>query len=196
MKQLTMATLLLAECYVLALVLTSCGEPTSQTPSTAPEPHAVLAAPASEAALEGAQTARVEPARAASASAPAAAPATATPETTGTSAAGLTVRRLVVARDVENREPVGAGRRFSDSGEPLFAFLEMASESDEAQQIQVTFEHDGGTSVGHVTLEIPANAPRWRTWALSHNIGRAGEWRAVVRTSEGELLGELSFEII
>jgi hypothetical protein len=202
MKHLNHATLLLTECLVLALLLSGCGESTAQAPATSPEPSAAMSAPGSEAeppadsaaGAEASRPAGSEERGAARTATATAVRASSTPTTS--SASGLTVRRLVVARDVEAREPVGADTRFNLNGEPLYAFLEMASTSTDAQEILVTFEHEDGTSVGHVELEIPSNVPRWRTWALSHNVTRAGEWRAVVRTAEGEIIGEATFEAI
>lgn len=111
------------------------------------------------------------------------------------SADGLSVRRLVVSEDIENREPVGAASRFDDETERLFAFVEAVNESDEAGELVVTFESEDGTEVGFITLEIPANAPRWRTWAYSRNIHEVGSWTAVIRTANGDELAREHFEI-
>lgn len=198
MKDLFKTLAILAGCAALSALLAACGEPSSQAQETSPGagPHG---GPAGAAALEGGVPVAAPAPPAASASTDddaSPAPRPAPRETATASAAGLRVRRLVVARDVEAREPVGAGRRFARDGEPLFAFFEVASTSRDQQEVVVTFEQDDGTSVGHVRLEVPPRAPRYRTWALSHNVNRAGDWRAVVRTAEGELLAEAPFEVI
>lgn len=110
-------------------------------------------------------------------------------------AEGLEMRRLSVARDVENREPVGAASRFVASNEKLYAFMELVNTSDEARQVLVTFENEDGASVGHITVNIPANAPRWRTWAYSRRVNRPGTWTAIITTPEGTELGRERFEI-
>lgn len=108
---------------------------------------------------------------------------------------GLSVRRLVVSEDIENREPVGAASRFDRETDRLFAFVEAVNESDEAGELVVTFESEDGTEVGFITLEIPANARRWRTWAWSQNIHEVGSWTAVIRTADGDELAREHFEI-
>ncbi len=107
---------------------------------------------------------------------------------------GVGLRRLVVARDVRGREPVGVADRFA-SGQPLVAFLELSNTSDEDADVVVTFDRPDGTSVGHVQLSVPAQAPRWRTWARTHNAGTEGPWEAVVRTPDGALVGRTHFEV-
>jgi len=110
-------------------------------------------------------------------------------------ASGILLRRIVVARDVEGREPVGASETFEQGGGALYAFVEAASESDLDQDIVITFERPDGTAVGFVNLLVPAEVPRWRTWARTHNVGQTGQWAAVARTAEGELLGRRPFTV-
>lgn len=114
---------------------------------------------------------------------------------TAATADGLSVRRLAVAEDIENREPVGAASRFDNDTERLFAFVEAANESDEAGELVVSFESDDGTEVGFITLNVPPNVPRWRTWAWSRNVNEVGSWTAVIRTADGTELAREHFEI-
>ena len=107
----------------------------------------------------------------------------------------LSVRRLIVAHGVEDHEPVGSSSRFNTDDERVFAFMEMANPSDEAKQVIVTFESNDGTAVGHVRVNVPANAPRWRTWAWSRQINRPGTWTAVLSTPDGTELGRERFEV-
>jgi hypothetical protein len=117
------------------------------------------------------------------------------PASTAGVGSALEVRRIVVARGVENHEPVGVASRFVLDGTPLYAFMELSNPTSERQEIVVTFERTGGTAVGHVHLNVPAHASRYRTWALSRMVNRPGEWTAVVRTVDGELLDELAFTV-
>jgi len=192
----------------VALMTAACGESTSTARSTAP---AAPRANVDEGALAEALAATDLPEPALAAARPAertetAAPATTEPAPAAEAAAapsheevhadnGLTLRRFVVAHDVENREPVGAESPFMSTGEPVFAFMELRNESSEALEVRVTFEREDGRAVGPVTLEIPANAPRWRTWARSSWLRTPGTWTAVVRTAEGEILQSVEFEI-
>jgi len=108
---------------------------------------------------------------------------------------GLTLRRLVVARDVSGREPVEAGTSFPAEERPMVAFVDLANASDEDRSVHVTFEREDGEGVGHVSLDVPADVPRWRTWMRSRMVTSEGRWVAVVRTEDGALLGRARFMV-
>lgn len=124
------------------------------------------------------------------------APVIAAPEVKRASSAdgALELRRLVVTRAIENREPV-ATSEFHADGEPILAFLDLKNPEDAAAAVVVTFEHESGETVGHVSLEIPAKSSRWRTWARTRLIKKTGAWAAVVRTSDGKELARQDFEV-
>ncbi len=106
---------------------------------------------------------------------------------------GLSVKRIVITRAIEKREPV-AIERLVASDEPLYAFVELANGSDAAAGVVITFEREG-KSVGHVKLEVPAKNARWRTWGKTKQVRHAGEWVAVVKASDGTELGRKSFSV-
>jgi hypothetical protein len=108
---------------------------------------------------------------------------------------GLTLRRFALTRGVENREPIDPAFVFPNEEAPLFAFVDVANATDEDRSVRVIFESPTGEQMGLVDLDIPSEAPRWRTWALSRMITEPGQWEAVVETDEGDLLGRISFEI-
>ena len=111
-------------------------------------------------------------------------------------ASPLRVRRLVVTRDIENREPVASGESFS-LGDPgrIGAFLEIENTSGEQVPVFVRFERPGGgTSVGHVELAVPAQH-RWRTWGFTRMIRTPGAWVAVITTATGHELARTAFEV-
>jgi hypothetical protein len=108
---------------------------------------------------------------------------------------GLEPRRLVVSRGIEEREPVDAADTFGAKSERLYAFVELHNESDRKRTAVVTFEGPDGKRTGFVELSVPAEQPRWRTWAYSKYVTEPGTWAAVVRTPEGKLLGRTEFEI-
>ncbi len=109
-------------------------------------------------------------------------------------AESLGVKRLVVVRRVERREPV-EGEPLRADGEPVVAFVELANDG-EPRQIVVTFQPaEGGEEVGHVRLTVPGNQARWRTWARTRNVRQNGEWRAIVRTTTGEELARTDFTV-
>ena len=108
---------------------------------------------------------------------------------------GIAIRWLITASNIEGREPVGASPVFADDEERVYAFLELSNESSEARTVKVFFMSPSGKVRGGVELELPANAPRWRTWAYTRFADELGLWRVEVRSSAGALLGSLPFEI-
>jgi hypothetical protein len=116
---------------------------------------------------------------------------TAPPASTGSEAP--LVKRLVIASDIQQREPIEI--ESAKVKDPVVAFLELKHSGKEESGIVVTFEHESGKKVGFVELKVPAESPRFRTWARTRNIGEAGEWTAVVRSKSGEELARKSFTV-
>ena len=111
------------------------------------------------------------------------------------SAEGVTLRRLALTRRIEGREPVMPGTTFAASSERLYAFVEASSTADEARELVVSFFGPDHRHTGVVTLTIPADAPRWRTWAYTAYANEPGAWTAEVRTKDGALVGRQRFVI-
>lgn len=111
---------------------------------------------------------------------------------------GLRVRRLVVSTGVERREPTGEGDRFDGQDPRLYAFVDLANRGD-ATEVEVSFEPEVASRDAHVTglvtLEVPAEVGRHRTWAWSRNVHAPGHWFAVVRDLEGHELARTPFTI-
>lgn len=112
--------------------------------------------------------------------------------------AKLQVRRLVVAEGVERgkREPVGAKAKFKLADvDKLYAFVEVENPGKVESEVFVTFEpEDNGVSQGQVSLDVGAS-PRWRTWAYTRGVKKAGSWAAVVRSADGTVLARTPFEV-
>lgn len=115
-------------------------------------------------------------------------------EDSTTSATPPQVKRLVLATDVENREPLALDGA-AQLGEPLVAFVEAVHPGAAPATVVVTFEHSSGQKVGFVELEVPGESPRYRTWARTRNIKKPGEWQAVVRLEDGSELARQSFTV-
>lgn len=108
---------------------------------------------------------------------------------------GLKLKRFVVARKIENREPV-AGDEFKVGSAPVFAFVEFENSARDARSVRVMFQNqDTKATVGHVKLTVPGAAERFRTWGNTRMIRDPGRWEAVVSTVDGVELGRASFEV-
>ena len=108
---------------------------------------------------------------------------------------GLKLKRIVVAHQIENREPVGSDE-FTLGSAPVFAFLELENVSRDARSVRVMFQNqDTKATVGHVKLTVPGTAERFRTWGNTRLIKDPGHWVAVVSTTDGVELGRAPFEV-
>lgn len=103
------------------------------------------------------------------------------------------VKRLIIASDVKEREPIELTDAKIEN--PIVAFVELKNPAEQDTDVVVTFEHAGGTKVGFVELTIPAKSPRYRTWARTRNIKTPGEWSAVVTSKSGEELARTTFQV-
>ncbi|HJL18562.1 MAG TPA: DUF2914 domain-containing protein [Sandaracinaceae bacterium LLY-WYZ-13_1] len=106
------------------------------------------------------------------------------------------VRRLIVATGVRAHEPTGAADTFELHAQAqLYAFVDAANATDEDTALEVTFEPPHGEATGHVSLDVPAGAPRWRTWAYTRHVYEPGRWHAVVRGADGRVLARRAFDV-
>ena len=199
MKHLDTATTL-AIVIIILLPSAGCSESTSRarnTRSVAAESAATVAATepddsaiASPSDVEPISTEEVVVVSAETSAAPsdeAAAPA----EVAATT--DLELRRLVMARGVENHEPVGSAESFVHDGTALFAFMQVANPSSEDQEIVIRYQHSSGQIVGPVQLNVPAGSRGWRTFTRTYWIRHPGVWTVSVETTDGQQLGQHEF---
>ena len=125
--------------------------------------------------------------------------ATTTVERHEHTAGTLRIRRIEVGTGIDALEPTGVADHFSASEGQLYVFLDLSNRQGEAQDVIVTFEPEhpsrAAMVTGLVTLHVPANAVRHRTWAWSRNVHAVGNWSAVVRDEQGLELGRTDFEV-
>ncbi len=106
------------------------------------------------------------------------------------------VRRLVVATGIRDHEPNGAADVFQvDAQRRIYAFVDAVNDTGERAALEVTFEPEEGESTGHVALEVPAGARRWRTWAYTRHVYTPGRWLAVVRAPDGQVIASRPFDV-
>jgi hypothetical protein len=108
---------------------------------------------------------------------------------------GLKLKRLMVTRKIDNREPV-VGDEFRLGSTPVYAFVELENTASDARAVRVMFQNqDTKATVGHVKLIVPGNSERFRTWGNTRLIRDPGHWVAVVSTLDGIELGRAVFEV-
>lgn len=111
------------------------------------------------------------------------------------SSSALRAKRLVVARDVEDREPVGVARSFDGSRlDAVSVFVELMNDAREETKIVVRFEPPTAAAF-EVPLDVGA-APRWRTWASTRRPLEEGTWSVRVLDDEGATIARTTFEVV
>jgi hypothetical protein len=111
------------------------------------------------------------------------------------SADAMHIARFVLASGVAEREPVGQTDTFSTETEKIWAFVEFANEQGAPFAVRVHWENvDGPVSPYGFVLDIPT-AKRFRTWSWTAIRRSPGQYRAVLRTLDGQELASRSFEI-
>ncbi|MEZ4288423.1 MAG: DUF2914 domain-containing protein [Polyangiales bacterium] len=109
------------------------------------------------------------------------------------SARGVSLNRMMTTSDIVSREPESEQSVFAVDNERIYAFLDVANESDESVNLVVRFFGPNGEVTGDVFVEVPPNVRRWRTWAYSSHVHSEGDWYAEVRLDDGEQIGRLAF---
>jgi hypothetical protein len=107
---------------------------------------------------------------------------------------GFRVKRLVLTRGIENKEPIDTSA-FKPDGSPVYAFVELENAAASDETIEIVFEHESGQKVGFVKLDVPKEHERWRTWGRTRQIKKSGAWAAVVLSASGEELMRQAFTV-
>lgn len=108
--------------------------------------------------------------------------------------AGLQLTDMVLARDVEDGQVVGPSTAFSQDEGAIYLMLRIRNLEREATKVRVSFEPIESLPRPGIALDVPARH-RWRTVARTTSRRPAGRYRAVVRTEQGELLGDVEFVV-
>lgn len=112
----------------------------------------------------------------------------------------LAVTEIVTARGYDRASgAVDPTTSFAHDSGNVVVVVRLTNSSGAEQDIRVSFERDEGepaasTAPGGVALHIPASR-RYRTVARGTTNRPPGNYRAVVRTAEGEVIGSVDFSI-
>jgi hypothetical protein len=109
-------------------------------------------------------------------------------------ATALRVERLVVARGIEGREPLGTDTLFADTEKRIFAFVEVSNPERAPGDLTVQFVAPSGAKEPPIDLSV-GDSPRWRTWAFTRRAHEPGTWTAVVRDERGHVLASTEFDV-
>ncbi len=117
---------------------------------------------------------------------------TALPVAASEEAAEFEVGRLVVARGIEDREPVDIGTRFSTDVEVVYCFLEAVNIKQDTTAIFLWLHN--GKEVHKTELPLTTGT-RWRAWAVKTVHGAEGLWVVELYDGKGNFLDSVEFWI-
>lgn len=110
----------------------------------------------------------------------------------------LTLRRMVLARDVIDREPVGLigdDERFA-VGDRANVFVEFANAGSEGRELTVKWSGlDGRFSPEPTTVSIPVGK-RYRSRAYTRPLRREGSYQVSILGPDGGVVHSLAFDVI
>jgi len=107
---------------------------------------------------------------------------------------GLEIERVLLARKVEERKPVGEASAFSLPDERVYCYIDAKNPKGPERKLRVVWHHDGKVfhqvrlrvGVGHV----------WRTWAYVRlRKGHEGNWRCAVFNEQEQRLAAKEFTV-
>lgn len=110
---------------------------------------------------------------------------------------GVQINSIVLAKGVLKREPVEPGTQFAvTDGEKIFAIMDVKNETEEMAQMTVSWKMPGSDKeIGKTSLDIKP-AKSYRTWSFTRWAKKSGQWQAVVRNANDEVIATAPFEIL
>ena len=98
---------------------------------------------------------------------------------------------IVIARNVEAREPVGAGEEFPSNVGHLAAWTRVTGAANTT--IEHVWRHQGHENV--IPLNIGMGSP-WRTWSRKTILSDwTGQWTFEVRDTDGNVMATTTFTV-
>ena len=117
-----------------------------------------------------------------------------TPKVETPKATKLAVKRITIAKGVENHEPKEASDTIESKTEKVYAFVEVDNPQKLPGEITVEFQPPSKKYEGRIALGV-GESSRWRTWAFTRQAHEAGEWTAIVRDDRGHELAREKFTV-
>lgn len=105
---------------------------------------------------------------------------------------GFDIKRMVIAENVVDREPVAVGETFSTDTEIVYCFLE-ASKIEHDTTVHFVWYHEK-TQVARISLPLSAGK-RWRTYASKQLAGLKGAWTVDLQEDSGIVLNSVTFTV-
>lgn len=108
---------------------------------------------------------------------------------------GLSLPRIALATGVEKREPVALASSFRN-GSRVHLFMEAKNLSDQNLTLLVHWHDPALAHPVTIPLKVPAHKARYRTWANSSPIKRAGPHEVSVQVKDGPEIYRRAFTVL
>jgi len=104
----------------------------------------------------------------------------------------FSIATMVVAEDVQDREPVGVAETFPASTEKVYCFIEATNIAEDTEATFVWYHE--GQEMRTFTLPI-MQGPRWRSFAYKNLHGKAGNWKVEIKDKTGNSVKSIPFKV-
>lgn len=104
----------------------------------------------------------------------------------------FSISTMVVAEDVQDREPVGVAETFPASTEKVYCFIEAKNISEDTEATFVWYHE--AKEMRTFTLPI-MQGHRWRTFAYKNLYGKTGNWKVEVKDKTGTPVKSITFKV-
>ncbi len=104
----------------------------------------------------------------------------------------FSISTMVVAENVQDREPVGVEETFPASTEKVYCFIEATNISEDTEATVVWYHE--GQEMRTFTLPL-MQGPRWRTFAYKNLYGKTGNWKVEIKDAAGNSVQSVSFKV-
>lgn len=102
------------------------------------------------------------------------------------------ISKMVIAENVQNREPVGVSETFPASTEKVYCFIEVIDIKEDAEVTFVWYHEEQELE----TFTIPImRGQRWRTFAYKNLYGRTGTWEVEIKDKEDNPIKSIKFTV-
>lgn len=107
-------------------------------------------------------------------------------------APAFSVSAIVIAKDVQDREPVGVEDTFPASTEKVYCFIEATNISADTEATFVWYHE--GQEMRSFTLPV-MQGHRWRTFAYKNLYGKTGNWKVEIRDINNSFVKSITFKV-
>lgn len=104
----------------------------------------------------------------------------------------FTINRMLMSKDISDREPVNTADTFSSTTEKVYCFLEV---KDVEVDTRISFAwYYEGQEKARVTLPLN-KGERWRTFSSKIVKNMQGSWKVELVDASGVILNSVSFQL-